>query len=256
MEGSVDGNQYGISYRTIQKIIYLLKLREQQQRTAGVFVGADETVQEEVKFSFSLKIGMLEIYNDEVYDLLASTGSSMEEKKETSMKAGGKASLEIRRTPNGRVDVPDLIKEPVSTIEEVMALLKRGNSHRATAATDLNEHSSRSHMVLSVDVVSGLDDADSNKGTLYLVDLAGSERVRKSNVEGENLKEAGFINKSLSALGNVMEALDRKASHIPYRDRYVLQLSVDQLSDNFPISFSAANLPTFYKMRSAGILVQ
>lgn len=220
MEGTLDGSQYGISYRTIQKIIYLLKLREQQQRKAGVFVGKDDELQQEVTFSFSLKIGMLEIYNDEIYDLLASSGSSMEEKKEMAMKAGGKTSLEIRTSSAGRVEVPNLVKEPATTIEDVMELLKRGNANRATASTDLNEHSSRSHMVLSVDVVSGLDDASSNKGTLYLVDLAGSERVRKSNVEGENLKEAGFINKSLSALGNVMEALDRKASHIPYRDRY------------------------------------
>jgi kinesin family protein C2/C3 len=67
-----------------------------------------------------------------------------------------------------------------------------------------------------VSVSCGITGEDPTKGTLYLVDLAGSERARESGVERANLKEATQINKSLSALGNVMEALDRKASHIPH----------------------------------------
>jgi Kinesin motor domain len=156
----------------------------------------------------------------------------MQQKKDEAMRAGGKSSLEIRRDKDGRVEVPNLTKETVTSIQEVMVLLKRGNSNRATATTEMNEHSSRSHMVLSVDVESGLGQASMNKGTLYLVDLAGSERVRKSNVEGENLKEAGFINKSLSALGNVMEALDRRASHVPYRDSKLTALLQNSLGGN------------------------
>jgi len=81
-------------------------------------------------------------------------------------------------------------------------------------------------------VYSGLDESQRNKGTLFLVDLAGCERVRKSHVDGEQLKEAGFINKSLSALGNVMEALDRKASHVPYRDSKLTYLLQDSLGGN------------------------
>ena len=231
MEGTQEVNQYGISYRTIQKLFHLLNLRSQQQRAASMFVGNDE-MKEEVSFSFKLQVGMLEIYNDEIYDLLATSGASVQQKKDEAMKAGGKASLEIRRDKDGRVEVPNLTKEDVTSISEVMSLLKRGNSNRATASTDLNEHSSRSHMVLSVDVESGLGKSSMNKGTLYLVDLAGSERVRKSNVEGDNLKEAGFINKSLSALGNVMEALDRRASHIPYRDSKLTSLLQNALGGN------------------------
>ena len=231
MEGTQETNQFGISYRTIQKIFHLLNLRAQQQRAASMFVGTDE-VKEEVEFSFKLKVGMLEIYNDEIYDLLATSGASVQEKKEEAMRAGGKSSLEIRRDKDGRVEVPNLTKEAVMNINEVMLLLKRGNSNRATAATDMNEHSSRSHMVLSVDVESGLGQSSMNKGTLYLVDLAGSERVRKSNVEGENLKEAGFINKSLAALGNVMEALDRRATHVPFRDSKLTSLLQNALGGN------------------------
>ena len=99
---------------------------------------------------------MLQIYNDKVYDLLSTTAATVEEKKENAMKAGGEASLDIWRNQDGRVEVPNLTRESVNSIEEVMELLKRGNSNRATAATDLNEHRSRSHMVLSVNVISYL----------------------------------------------------------------------------------------------------
>jgi kinesin family protein C2/C3 len=86
--------------------------------------------------------------------------------------------------------------------------------------------------VLWVDVTSGIEGQPGNKGTLFLVDLAGSERIKKSEVEGEHLKEAGHINKSLSALGNVMEALDRKASHVPFRDSKLTYLLQDSLGGN------------------------
>lgn len=230
MEGLPDGSQYGISYRTIQKIFHLLNFRQQQQKAVSALGGEEG---KDVPFNFSLNIGMLEIYNDEIYDLLSPNfqGSAAEKKREARM-AGEKATLDIRRSPEGRIEVPGLTKEPVNSIQDVMDLLKKGNSNRATACTNLNEHSSRSHMVLLVDVTSGLEGQPSNKGCLYLVDLAGSERVRRSQVEGDQLKEAGFINKSLSALGNVMEALDRKASHVPYRDSKLTYLLQDSLGGN------------------------
>lgn len=168
---------------------------------------------------------MLEIYNDEVYDLLDLGLSS------SSTGIPRKKTLDIRLSAENTVEVPGLVKESVSTVTEVLNVLDRGNSNRATASTNLNEHSSRSHMVLQVEVTSGLGEAMST-GTLYLVDLAGSERVRKSEVEGKELKEAQHINKSLSALGNVMEALDRKASHVPYRDSKLTYLLQNSLGGN------------------------
>eukprot|EP00542_Grammatophora_oceanica_P001815 CAMPEP_0194062682 /NCGR_PEP_ID=MMETSP0009_2-20130614/78209_1 /TAXON_ID=210454 /ORGANISM="Grammatophora oceanica, Strain CCMP 410" /LENGTH=1363 /DNA_ID=CAMNT_0038714507 /DNA_START=39 /DNA_END=4130 /DNA_ORIENTATION=- len=218
MEGVESNGNYGISYRTIQKIFHLLNLRTQQQKAAALLKGGAESSAE---FTFKLELGMLEIYNDEVYDLLGSDKPRANADR-----------LDIRKNKSGRVEVPGLAKKSVSSIQDVMRLLKKGNSARATASTNLNEHSSRSHMVLVVDVKSGIEGQPANKGTLYLVDLAGSERVRKSNVEGDQLKEAGFINKSLSALGNVMEALDRKASHVPYRDSKLTYLLQDSLGGN------------------------
>ena len=137
-------------------------------------------------------------------------------------------SLDIRHGEN-RIEVPGLTKEKATDVNEVLAALDRGNANRATTATNLNEQSSRSHMILQVEVTSGVGEAK-HKATLYLVDLAGSERVRKSEVEGKAMKEAQHINKSLSALGNVMEALDQKASHVPYRDSkltYLLRKSLN-----------------------------
>ena len=232
MEGVASNNQHGISYRTIQKVFHLLSMRKNQQLAAATMAEEGEKVDQ---FNFELSLSMLEIYNDEIYDLLsvlANQSSSTEERKRNAREAGTKATLDIRRGPKGKIEIPGLTKQPVETIEDVMALLKKGNSNRATAATNMNERSSRSHMVLAVDVKSGVEGQPKNSGTLYLVDLAGSERVRRSMVVGEQLKEAGHINKSLSALGNVMEALDRKASHVPYRDSKLTYLLQDSLGGN------------------------
>ena len=233
MEGVAENNQRGISFRTIQKVFHLLSLKQQQEKTNSIlFKSADERDEAPKNFVYSVEIGMLEIYNDECYDLLGASGASLAEKKREAQKAGGKASLEIRRNKEGRIEVPNLTKEKVNNIEDVFDLLAKGNKNRAVASTSLNQTSSRSHMVLWVDVTSGFEGQDGNKGTLFLVDLAGSERVKKSEVEGDHMKEAGHINKSLAALGNVMEALDRKASHIPYRDNKLTYLLQDSLGGN------------------------
>ena len=98
-----------------------------------------------------------------------------------------------------------------------MTIFSKGASNRATAATNLNEHSSRSHLIIQINVTSQHESGIPTNGKLFLVDLAGSERVLKSGVTGAGMKEAQHINKSLSALGDVMEALDQKSKYIPYR---------------------------------------
>ena len=103
MEGVESNNQRGISYRTIQKIFHLLSLKAQQEKTAAILFKTREEREEEKEgqFVFQIQIGMLEIYNDECYDLLGGTGLSLAEKKAEAQKAGGKASLEIRRNKEG-----------------------------------------------------------------------------------------------------------------------------------------------------------
>lgn len=237
MEGG-QGIDRGISFRTIEKVFNLLQYRviKQdaliQQYNNG---DADPSAEKPGKFSFSINVGMLEIYNDNVHDLLVKQDKKNPKKKK---------SLEIKRDKEGTIVVAGLTKEPLHGLKDVVKLLLRGNDSRATAATDLNEHSSRSHMVLTVEVKSGIEGQEPTTGTLYLVDLAGSERVRKSAVEGQELKEATHINKSLSALGNVMEALDRKASHVPYRDSKLTYLLQDSLGGNSRTMMVVAVCPT------------
>jgi kinesin family protein C2/C3 len=126
-------------------------------------------------------------------------------------------SLDIRMGPDNTVSVPDLKQVPVTNMDEVNKVFNRGAKNRATATTNLNNNSSRSHLIIQVEVTIEETENTVVKGRLFLVDLAGSERLNKSGAKGVVLKEAQYINKSLSALGDVMEALDQKQKHIPYR---------------------------------------
>ena len=126
-------------------------------------------------------------------------------------------SLEIRQGPDNSVSVPGLQAMAVHNLQDVMNVFHKGASNRATSTTNLNERSSRSHLIVQVDVVTQRGTDTPVRGRLNLVDLAGSERVGKSGATGATMKEAQHINKSLSALGDVMEALDQKSKHIPYR---------------------------------------
>jgi kinesin family protein C2/C3 len=102
-----------------------------------------------------------------------------------------------------------------------MEVFAKGTENRATATTNMNEHSSRSHLILQVTVTTTVHGETPVTAKLTLVDLAGSERVGKSGVVGLAMKEAQHINKSLSALGDVMEPLDMKNKHVPYRFRHL-----------------------------------
>ncbi|EMS50422.1 Kinesin-4 [Triticum urartu] len=128
------------------------------------------------------------------------------------------------------LNIPDANLVPVKCTKDVLDLMKLGHRNRAVGATALNERSSRSHSVLTVhvqgkEIISG----STLRGCLHLVDLAGSERVDKSEAAGERLTEAKHINKSLSALGDVIAALAQKSSHVPYRNSKLTQVLQDAL---------------------------
>lgn len=117
--------------------------------------------------------------------------------------------------------VSDATEVYVTNPEEMFEVMRAGSKNRSIAATRMNEKSSRSHSIFLLTIYQKNTQTDAAKmGKLYLCDLAGSEKVGKTNASGQTLEEAKMINKSLSALGNVINALteSKNGSHIPYRD--------------------------------------
>jgi kinesin family protein C2/C3 len=165
-----------------------------------------------------ISISLLEIYNEAIRDLMAPHAKGAEP-----------AELKIRDV--GTVSVPGLTLRAVHSREDVTAAMQAAYRNRTTFATNMNEHSSRSHCVLSVHVesVSRVTGAAS-RGRLHLVDLAGSERVGRSGATGDRLKEAQAINKSLSALGDVIAARAEKKAHVPFRNSTLTHLLSESLS--------------------------
>ncbi|XP_071316793.1 uncharacterized protein [Trachinotus anak] len=167
------------------------------------------TCAEKEKVSYTLKISMLEIYNDTLNDLLTKSPS---------------AALDIR-VQGKSVSVPGLTQIQVQTEADILSVMETGEKNRKIASTKMNIQSSRSHLVVALEVessdeVSGL----TSRGTLTLCDLAGSERISKTEAEGQRLVEAAAINKSLTALGQVFSALKCNALHIPFRNSKLTHL--------------------------------
>uniref|UniRef100_A0A8B9L4F2 Kinesin-like protein n=1 Tax=Astyanax mexicanus TaxID=7994 RepID=A0A8B9L4F2_ASTMX len=141
--------------------------------------------------------------------------------------------LDIKMCPDGsgQLYVPGLTEFSVESVEDINRVFELGHMNRATACTNLNEHSSRSHALLII-TVAGFNSSTGHRtsGKLNLVDLAGSERIAKSGAEGSRLREAQCINKSLSALGDVINALRSRHSHVPFRNSRLTYLLQDSLS--------------------------
>uniref|UniRef100_A0A0A9CGW9 Kinesin motor domain-containing protein n=1 Tax=Arundo donax TaxID=35708 RepID=A0A0A9CGW9_ARUDO len=163
-------------------------------------------------FSYEVGVQMVEIYNEQVRDLLS---NDIAQKR---------LGIWSTSQPNGLV-VPDASLHPVKSTSDVLDLMEIGQANRAVGSTALNERSSRSHSILTVHV-RGLDlkNGSTSRGCLHLIDLAGSERVERSEATGDRLKEAQHINKSLSALGDVIFALAQKNAHVPYRNSKLTQV--------------------------------
>ncbi|NXJ65268.1 KIFC3 protein, partial [Rostratula benghalensis] len=169
-------------------------------------------------WDYAISVSAAEIYNEALRDLL---GKEPQEK------------LEIKLCPDGsgQLYVPGLTELRVQSVEDINKIFEFGHVNRATECTNLNEHSSRSHALLIV-TVRGLDRSTGLRttGKLNLVDLAGSERVGRSGAEGSRLREAQHINKSLSALGDVIYALRSRQGHVPFRNSKLTYLLQDSLS--------------------------
>jgi len=177
--------------------------------------------QEASKASFTLKVTMLELYQENLNDLLLAPGK------------GDRPKLDIKKDPKGWVTVTNSTSIPVTTAAETLDTLATGLAHRKVANTNMNTESSRSHQIFSIIIeATDLQTQAVTKGKLSFVDLAGSERVKKSGSSGDQLKEAQAINKSLSALGDVISALATEQTHIPYRNHKLTMLMSDSLGGN------------------------
>uniref|UniRef100_A0ACB8G8T8 Kinesin-like protein kif3c n=1 Tax=Sphaerodactylus townsendi TaxID=933632 RepID=A0ACB8G8T8_9SAUR len=171
---------------------------------------------------YLVRASYLEIYQEEIRDLLA---------KDQSKK------MELKENPETGVYIKDLSSFVTKNVKEIEHVMNLGNQNRSVGSTNMNEYSSRSHAIFVITVECseiGPDGEDHIRvGKLNLVDLAGSERQSKMGIQGERPKEASKINLSLSALGNVISALvDGKSTHIPYRDSKLTRLLQDSLGGN------------------------
>ncbi|XP_052414060.1 kinesin heavy chain [Carassius gibelio] len=167
---------------------------------------------------FHIKVSYFEIYMDKIRDLLDVS----------------KTNLSVHEDKNRVPYVKGCTERFVSSPEEVMDVIDEGKANRHVAVTNMNEHSSRSHSIFLINIKQEHVETEQKLcGKLYLVDLAGSEKVSKTGAEGAVLDEAKNINKSLSALGNVISALaEGTKTHVPYRDSKMTRILQDSLGGN------------------------
>ncbi|KAF3648409.1 Kinesin KP1 [Capsicum annuum] len=245
---------WGVNFRALNDLFRISQMRENT-------------------FKYEIKVQMMEIYNEQVRDLLSSDGSQkrypllnfnlfvilgifsfstlnkivdlkicyqnfyFKELQKINLNvcniyhASATVFLDLHTLgilstsqPNG-LAVPEASMFPVNGTTDVLDLMDTGLNNRAKGSTAMNDRSSRSHSILTIHV-QGKDIKSGSlmHSSLHLVDLAGSERVDRSEVTGDRLKEAQHINKSLSALGDVISALAQKNAHIPYRNSKLTQV--------------------------------
>jgi len=181
---------------------------------------------------FAVTGSLVELHNNRLTDLLSSPhpGSASD--------AHPPRALNLRRDLEDEVQVEGLVEQPLHSAEDLEALVELGTERRATAAHALNSDSSRSHVLLTVKIhrsVEGSCGIDAGAAglpscsKLLFCDLGGSERLKRTEAAGSQVREAIEINKSLSALGDVIEAVVQRRRHIPYRNHKLTQLLQDSL---------------------------
>lgn len=175
----------GIYSHTLQLLFYKIELQKQ--------------------YNYQLSISLMEIYNDSIRDL--------------TYPIANRKSLEIKTKVTGDSYVEGLVEVPIRTFSEFSPIFNQASKNRCVGAHNLNERSSRSHLVLIINInKTNPLTGETKLSQISLIDLAGSERISKTKAEGDRLKEAQYINKSLSALGEVINHLSTHSKHIPFRN--------------------------------------
>ncbi|XP_025228175.1 chromosome-associated kinesin KIF4A isoform X1 [Theropithecus gelada] len=199
---------------------------QENEPTVGVIPRVIQLLFKEIDkksdFEFTLKVSYLEIYNEEILDLLCPSRE--------------KAQINIREDPKEGIKIVGLTEKTVLVALDTVSCLEQGNNSRTVASTAMNSQSSRSHAIftISIEQRKKSDKNSSFRSKLHLVDLAGSERQKKTKAEGDRLKEGININRGLLCLGNVISALgdDKKGGFVPYRDSKLTRLLQDSLGGN------------------------
>ncbi|KAF8964703.1 kinesin heavy chain [Flammula alnicola] len=175
-------------------------------------------VESDAHLEYLVKVSYMEIYLEKIRDLLAPQNDN----------------LQVHEEKSKGVYVKNLSDYYVSSAAEVYEIMRTGGASRVVTSTNMNAESSRSHSIFLITIQQRNTETGAQKtGNLYLVDLAGSEKVGKTGASGQTLEEAKKINKSLSALGMVINALtDSKAKHIPYRDSKLTRILQESLGGN------------------------
>ncbi|XP_023750470.1 kinesin-like protein KIN-4C [Lactuca sativa] len=198
---------------------------------------------------FLIRVSFIEIFKEEVFDLLESNSAAYSKADGNGKPAGpSRAPIQIRETANGGISLAGVTEAEVTSQEEMASFLLRGSVCRATGSTNMNSQSSRSHAIFTITMEQKRISGSTNGGAhddgddilcakLHLVDLAGSERAKKTGADGMRLREGIHINKGLLALGNVISALGdekkrKEGGHVPYRDSKLTRLLQDSLGGN------------------------
>lgn len=192
---------------------------------------------------YTLRAAYLEIYNEQVQDLLNPSNTS----------------LPVRWTSEKGFYVENLFVVECEVLDDCFAVLEEGLRNRTVAAHALNEHSSRSHSIMTLQIDSEVTDPQDGRvsvrqGKIHFVDLAGSEKVKESKVQGENFSEALNINKSLLTLGQCISALSdpkRKGAHVPFRDSKLTKLLADSLGGRGLSLMIACVSPSSYNINES-----
>ncbi|CAH8572507.1 unnamed protein product [Schistosoma turkestanicum] len=183
---------------------------------------------------FQVTLTMMEIYNEQIRDLLARDKSPQ-------------TNLQVRQSPVQGFYVQGLTQVPVGSYGEIEQRMSQGTARRTVAATNMNETSSRAHTIITItfDQLIGCEESkiSRKRSVINLVDLAGSERAESTGATGDRLKEGAKINRSLSALGNVISALAENKKVIPYRDSILTKLLQNALGGNSKTVMIAAISP-------------
>ena len=212
------------------------------ESSKGIIPRSFETIFKSIecdeKKEYLVRVSYLEIYKEEVVDLLA-------KRQDT--------KLELKEKPDTGVYVKDLTTVLVKTPKNMIDIMLQGNACRHTGRTNMNERSSRSHSIFTITVETSELGKDGKPhfrmGKLNLVDLAGSERQSKTGATGDRLEEATKINLSLSTLCHVISSLvDPKCKYVPYRDSKLTRLLQDSLGGNTKTVMIANIGPVDYNM--------